>query len=174
MEALDWLTNGEPKLFRSAGEGNYIVRLMNVSLTPNDTVGRMLHTFNATAYEVTDYNFENLKKYKLLHLPESNNSVMKFVQMNIGENSINGVFSPGHNMYHVKILNAPPHTKYSLRFNEIADNGVVTYEVGLSGTLHLDATTYPVTSIKTESGDENSVAIIRYGYYDTAIPDNFD
>jgi hypothetical protein len=46
----DWLTNGKPKLFRSPTEGNYIVRLMNVSLSPNATVGRMLHTFSATGY----------------------------------------------------------------------------------------------------------------------------
>ena len=30
LEVLKWLTNGEPKLFRSPGEGNYIVRLMNL------------------------------------------------------------------------------------------------------------------------------------------------
>jgi hypothetical protein len=30
---------------------------MNVSLTPNDTLGRMLHTFNGTAYEIAEYNF---------------------------------------------------------------------------------------------------------------------
>jgi hypothetical protein len=33
---LDWLTNGQPKIFRSPTEGNYIVRLMNTSLSPND------------------------------------------------------------------------------------------------------------------------------------------
>ena len=63
LAVLEWLTNGKPKLFRSAAEGNYIVRLMNVSLTPNDTVGRMLHTFNATAYEVAEYTFENLQSF---------------------------------------------------------------------------------------------------------------
>jgi hypothetical protein len=45
LEVLEWLNNGEAKIFRSPTEGNYIVRLMNVSLTPNDTLGRMLHTF---------------------------------------------------------------------------------------------------------------------------------
>lgn len=53
---LEWLTDGKPKLFRSPTEGNYIVRLMNVSLAPNDTLGRMLHTFSCTAYEVDDSN----------------------------------------------------------------------------------------------------------------------
>ena len=45
MKVLSWLTDGKPKLFRSPTEGNFIVRLMNTSLTPNDTLGRMLHTF---------------------------------------------------------------------------------------------------------------------------------
>ena len=61
LEVLNWLNNGQPKLFRSPVEGNYIVRLMNSSLTPNDQLGRVLHTFNSTAYEVADYKFENLR-----------------------------------------------------------------------------------------------------------------
>jgi hypothetical protein len=35
---------------------------MNVSLTPNDTLGRMLHTFNATAYEIEDNTLSNLRE----------------------------------------------------------------------------------------------------------------
>jgi len=60
---LEWLNNGEPKLFRSPGEGNYIVRLMNVSLSPEDTLGRMLHNFSCTAYEIDDYTYNNLNSY---------------------------------------------------------------------------------------------------------------
>ena len=63
MKVLEWLNNGEVKLFRSPAEGNYIVRLLNVSLSPNDTVSRMLHTFSCTANEVDDCTIENLEKY---------------------------------------------------------------------------------------------------------------
>lgn len=66
MEVLDWLTNGKPKLFRSPGEGCFIVRLMNSSLSPNDATGRMLHTFTSTAYEIADFTFENLASYGFL------------------------------------------------------------------------------------------------------------
>lgn len=66
MEVLHWLINGEPKLFRSPTEGSYIVRLMNTSLSPNDTLGRMLHTFSTTAYEIDDFTFENLRKYNMM------------------------------------------------------------------------------------------------------------
>ena len=62
LEVLEWLTNGRPKLFRSPTEGNYVVRLMNVSMSPNTQVGRMLHSFSATGYEVSDSDIETLIK----------------------------------------------------------------------------------------------------------------
>lgn len=65
LTVLEWLNNGQPKLFRSPTEGNYIVRLLNTSLSPNDTVGRMLHTFQSQAYEVEEYSYEKLKGYGL-------------------------------------------------------------------------------------------------------------
>lgn len=64
----EWLNNGEPKLLRTAAEGSFIVRLMNVSLSPEQQLGRKLHTFSATAYEIADYNFTNLQKYNLNNL----------------------------------------------------------------------------------------------------------
>ena len=67
LKVLDWLNNGKVKLFRSPAEGNYIVRLMNVSLSPEDRVGRMLHTFSCTAYEIDECTYENLLSYKLLN-----------------------------------------------------------------------------------------------------------
>lgn len=60
LEALDWLTNGKPKLFRSPAEGNYIIRLTDVSLSPVDSLGRMLHSFSGTAYEIKEYTHKNL------------------------------------------------------------------------------------------------------------------
>lgn len=60
-----WLTNGEPKYFRSPTEGNHIVRIMNVSLTPNDTLGRLIYSFSATGYEIDDNTYDNLVKNKL-------------------------------------------------------------------------------------------------------------
>ena len=60
LEVLDWLNNGKPKLFKSPYEGNYIVRLMNVSLSPVKELGRMLHSFSSQAYEIADCTYENL------------------------------------------------------------------------------------------------------------------
>jgi hypothetical protein len=62
IAVLEWLNNGKPKLFKSPTEGNYIIRLMNVSLTPEDKLGRMIHSFSATGYECMDINEENLRE----------------------------------------------------------------------------------------------------------------
>lgn len=70
LAVLEWLTNGEPKLFRSPAEGNYVVRLMNTSLSPNDTLGRMLHTFSSTGYEIADNDTITLIEKGLINLPE--------------------------------------------------------------------------------------------------------
>lgn len=66
LEVLNWLNNGKPKLFRSPTEGNYLVRLLNVSLSPENTLGRMLHSFSATAYEIDKADPDTLIKYDLM------------------------------------------------------------------------------------------------------------
>lgn len=66
LKVLEWLNNGKPKAFRSPAEGNYIIQLMNVTLSPEATVGRMLHSFQATAYEMADNTMENLQNMSLV------------------------------------------------------------------------------------------------------------
>ena len=66
LEVLNWLNNGKPKLFRSPAEGNYIVRLLNISLSPNDVLGRMLHSFSCTAYEIDKMTIEKLVEHSII------------------------------------------------------------------------------------------------------------
>lgn len=68
LKVMEWLNNGKLKLLRSPTEGNYIVRLMNISLSPEKTLGRILHSFSATAYEVAEYNIQNLINNQLLDI----------------------------------------------------------------------------------------------------------
>ena len=70
MAVLDWLNDGKVKIFKSPTEGMYLIRLMNTSLSPDDKLGRMIHTFNSTAYEVGEVNYDNLVKYDLLKYSE--------------------------------------------------------------------------------------------------------
>lgn len=53
------------KLFRSATEGNVLVKLMNITFTPNQTLGRRIYSFQCTAYEVDDCTLENIDSYNI-------------------------------------------------------------------------------------------------------------
>ena len=56
----NFLMNDSLKLFRSPTEGNFIVFLMNVNFTPEQTLNRFLYNFSTSAYEVKDFNLENI------------------------------------------------------------------------------------------------------------------
>lgn len=66
MKVLEWLNDGQPKLFRSPEEGNFIIRILKISLTPEDKLGRLLHSFSGTAYEIAEYNYQNLLDYNFI------------------------------------------------------------------------------------------------------------
>lgn len=67
--AVKFLNDGKPKLYRSLTEGNMIVVLTDISLTPNATLSRMISDFSATVFEVADYSLENLNKFGIFTVP---------------------------------------------------------------------------------------------------------
>lgn len=90
-KALEFLTDGEPKLFKSPTEGNFIVRLLNVSLSPEDKLGRMLHTFSGTAYEIDKVSFDNLTTYGFIDADPPESEILKWDSISFdGWYKING------------------------------------------------------------------------------------
>ena len=59
----DFLQAHKVRLFRSATEGNILIKLMDINFTPNATLGRRIYSFTATAYEVDEANIKNYNKY---------------------------------------------------------------------------------------------------------------
>lgn len=72
LSVLDWLNDGKPKLFRSPAEGNYLVRLMGVSLSPEQSISRLIHNFSATAYEIGDTSYATLTSNEVSILKVNN------------------------------------------------------------------------------------------------------
>lgn len=62
-KVIEFLYENNVKLFKSPSEGNVLVRLMNVSFNPEPTLGRMVYSFSATAYEIDEANIDNYTKY---------------------------------------------------------------------------------------------------------------
>ena len=63
---LQFLHDDTVKLLRTPSEGNMLVRLTNVSLTPNQQLGNMLYTFSATCTEIAAPTEDNYKKYDVI------------------------------------------------------------------------------------------------------------
>lgn len=76
-KVLDFLYNDEPRLFRSAKDGNYIVRLMDVSYSPNNQLDNLIGNFSCTAYEICDNTIENYKKLSILNQKGENGIEIK-------------------------------------------------------------------------------------------------
>lgn len=72
-KVLDFLYADDVKMFRSPTEGNMLVKLMNISLTPDTVLGRRIYTFNCTAYEIADFNLINCDYYNIQLLGEYSN-----------------------------------------------------------------------------------------------------
>lgn len=66
----EFLNDGGYKLYKSPTEGNIVVTLINVSFAPNSTLGRLIATVSATAYEVMEPTLENLEDYGLIEVGE--------------------------------------------------------------------------------------------------------
>ena len=166
LEVLSWLTNGKPKLFRSAAEGNYIVRLMNVSLTPNDTLGRLLHTFNSTAYEIADCSFDNLQKWGFTIPSYVETRTAQFNQwVNLEDKAV--AKSLDLSQAQMLRISDAPLTKFTYSLvdgtsgsAEVASNGFYDFPVEVLKTN-------PMVSISGNNWPTG--ATIEWMYYDTAL-----
>jgi hypothetical protein len=59
-------------------EGNMIVMLNDISLTPNKTIGRRLYSFNATMYEIEDGNdLQKLHDYGVITIRNDEATALK-------------------------------------------------------------------------------------------------
>ena len=116
LKVLEWLNDGGLKLFRSPAEGNYLVRLMSVSLSPNDSVSRMIATFSCTATEAAECTTENLNDLGFLDVDLSIPEVLQFYTIDLmnltTSNNINTVKNldllEGFSCQYIKIEGVDP------------------------------------------------------------------
>ena len=91
LRVLDWINDGKIKLFRSPGEGNYLVRLMGTTMSPNNTVSRLIHTFNSQAYEMAECNYKNLLANGIIQESAVNPVVLKWKTVNIEKDVLGSI-----------------------------------------------------------------------------------
>lgn len=192
MEALSWLTNGQPKLFRSPGEGNFIVRIMNVSMSPLDVVGRMLHSFSGTAYEIAEPNFDNLNKFGFTAAPDRDNRDLKVGSIQLANPT--GDFTVGENviytppLYQAYLTYVQPGTLIAINFADGLGN--IEIEIGTTGAYYVQTKDKAISSITLLRAGNDTIYDRRNGkkptikdwedarldfcYYDSKPTDNFN
>ncbi|AXF52489.1 MAG: hypothetical protein [Caudoviricetes sp.] len=87
---MEFLYKDNIKLFRSNTEGNILIKLMDISFTPEQTLGRMLYEFSATAYEIDECSIDNYHKYNIQSLGDYKKTVQN-IYFKLGQ--INGTYS---------------------------------------------------------------------------------
>lgn len=60
------------KLFKTLTEGNVLVKLMNISLSPQQSLGRYLYSFSCEAYEIATDTFDNYLNYNIIEKEQMN------------------------------------------------------------------------------------------------------
>lgn len=67
---IDFLYDNSVKLFKSTPEGNILIKLMDISFSPVQSLGRMLYNFSATAYEIDECSIDNYDSYDIQNIGE--------------------------------------------------------------------------------------------------------
>ena len=155
LKVLDWLNDGKVKLFRSPGEGNYLVRILNVSLRPEDALGRMLHNFTCQAYEIAELTYDNMLAYGIV-----SEDIVNVYEDHWGSNDVNAIINDPTNkpdsdgFYDVSAENI---TIKKLEISDFAPgdqirltylNGETNiYTIGVTGTLNFEDEDRPIMGI---------------------------
>lgn len=158
LAVLEWLTNGKPKLFRSPAEGNYAVRLMNTSLSPNDTLGRMLHTFSSTGYECMDSDYETLAANKVVPSQEIKLRYLK------GQLTLENPSFAAKEIRNVIWITANPNTTTKIRLDETSYTNIL----GKFQTAEDDV--YKTITVDPEVLERGDEIIFDYIPTETNIP----
>lgn len=101
-KAEQFLNDFTYKLYKSPTEGNIVIGLMNMSMTPNASLGRMIFEFSATAYEVLENTIDDLNEVGITDVGTFNNEVSTEIQTSFGQ--IDGIYSgcpEGNDIYNL-------------------------------------------------------------------------
>lgn len=158
LKVLDWLNDGKVKLFRSSTEGNYLVRILNVSMTPEERISRLLYNVSATIDEIDEISFENLIKYGLV-TPKSVSSyeeqwnivnVQEMIQLAknpdyadiIDDQGFVLMTPQGISINSVMIQHFAPGDEVKILYDESSlgdqDTGTIYYTIGVTGSLEVN------------------------------------
>lgn len=172
-KVLEFLNDGQPKLFRSPGEGSYMVRLMNSSLSPNDQVSRMIHTFNTQATEIDNSDYQTINYYLNIYITEEvdkgyvNEVKFKISDLELSQqNGYTYTFSEANNIKYIEYESLHPSDKIIMRYSGDTEYTIVVVGDNSNNKIEFDV---PVQELKIQFGGLSANGIIKYGHYTTLL-----
>lgn len=170
LEAMEWLSNGEPKLFRSPTEGNYLVRLLNVSLSPEDKLGRRLHSFTCTAYEIDDTSYKSLLNYNIYDIT-LDTTICYMEEQRVVESDLASLVNAGARIYNeplgIYITGANPEAKIMI-INKDTPNAPIDVIIGHTHAYTLQPTDASIIGFEVKDA---TAGTIKYTYKDRYTTD---
>ena len=129
-----FLYNAKPKLYKSMQQGNIFIKLMQVSLTPKNELGRLVYSFSATAYEIDEACIKTYNSYNLLNVGNFNPNLTKtkttlaqISSFGINNDIMDNPFKAGKDIIGTDLNTAAANSiaKY-IKYNEPFNNKIVT------------------------------------------------
>ena len=162
---IDFLNDGKYKLYKSPTEGNILIVLTDVSLTPKEELGRLVYSFSATAVEVDEPSLKNLNEFNLINIGE--------FQEQIGDTrticgQVSGLFTESDDIMQAIIKNchqAIDNSDYEYQFKDLKAISIDVYPnqdfntqinvinteiVQKKNALEIETVEYKKTKIKNE------------------------
>ena len=184
LDVWHWLSNGKIKFFKSSQEGCYLLRLMNVSISPSARLGGLIHSFDSQVEEIGDVSdLEEVRYFGLL--PEDETEEVKNVQrvntIVFGPDDVGTPLNGTSKIMYFKISEALPGTVFTLTAKDGTKTQVM---VGSTGTFELNAPdddnyfisieaddTEKNRELLAQKGDNNHIIIIEETNGDSVFND---
>ena len=167
-KVLNFLEDGKAKILKSPQEGNYIVHLTNISLTPKEELGRMLYSFTAQVNEIDDYVYQSLIKYGFMTVKEPSYNIYRWKTINtvdfykykelfkVNEQYIKLNFNDPIRSFSIK--DAAPGTKYQI----IQDGKPQIIVIGTSGQYSMNFKDNFITSLAVLPSKYSGLVTFEY------------
>ena len=137
---------------------------MNVALSPIDTLGRMLHSFNCTAYEIAENNYNNLKKFNFIKTNNVIEQRLQWMSVNLIDCQ-SGVNILKHSANSIKFEGLTPGNKIKIDNENIVIGATGNYSIDLNNNINIE---------KIELIDEDVEGILTYSYYTSDFQNGFN
>lgn len=165
-KVIEFLYDDSVKLLRTTTEGNILVRLMDISLSPQETLGRMIYSFSATAYEIDKCTNSNLEKYNISGGIINANENLEPLKSSHILGQIRGPFAANEDLVAITLTNKHNFTSsdgYKMTINKITKLHIECY--GEPYLIEFDGDNL----IPVDYSDKNNV-MVGYIVYINQVP----